>query len=230
MRCLFTILLFSAALSTYGQPYISASEFGGLHKYAAANQNLMPPEKNEKRVVFFGNSITEGWPHAHPEFFAGKPYLNRGISGQTTPQMLIRFRQDVVALQPAVVVILAGTNDIAGNTGPTTLEAIFGNIASMAEIAQANGIRVVISSVLPVADYPWAPGLEPAEKIVRLNAMLKEYATQNDCVYLDYHSAMKDGRGGLPAKLAYDGVHPTLEGYMAMELLVERAIGEALNL
>lgn len=206
------------------------TDFGGLKRYAEANQKLMPPEKTEKRVVFFGNSITEGWIQAHPEFFAGKPYVNRGIGGQTTPQMLIRFRQDVVALKPAVVVILAGTNDIAGNTGPTTLKAIFDNITSMAEIARANGIRVVISSVLPAADYPWAPGLGPAEKIVRLNAMLKEYAGNNRCVYLDYHSAMKDDRNGLPHALARDEVHPTLEGYKIMEPLVERAIAEALKL
>ena len=204
-------------------------DFGGLKRYSEANQALMPPEKNEKRVVFFGNSITEGWPDAHSEFFAGKPYVNRGISGQTTPQMLVRFRQDVVALQPAAVVILAGTNDIAGNTGPTTLEAIFDNIVSMAEIARANGIRVVVSSVLPVADYPWAPGRQPAEKIIRLNAMLKAYSDSNHCVYLDYHSAMKDERNGLPVSLARDGVHPTLEGYKMMEPMVERAIEEALN-
>lgn len=205
------------------------TDFGGLKRYSEANQKLMPPEKNENRVVFFGNSITEGWINAHPEFFAGKPYVNRGIGGQTTPQMLIRFRQDVVALQPAVVVILAGTNDIAGNTGPTTLEAIFDNIASMAEIARSNGIRVVISSVLPVADYPWAPGLQPAEKILRLNAMLKKYADENQCVYLDYHSAMKDKRNGLPYALAEDKVHPTLLGYKTMEPMVEKAIEEALK-
>ena len=203
-----------------------SEDFGGLNRYSNANQVLMPAEK---RVIFFGNSITEGWSDAHPEFFAGKPYVNRGISGQTTPQMLIRFRQDVVALQPAAVVILAGTNDIAGNTGPTTLEAIFDNIVSMAEIARANGIRVVVSSVLPVADYPWAPGRQPAEKIIRLNAMLKAYSDSNHCVYLDYHSAMKDERNGLPVSLARDGVHPTLEGYKVMEPMVERAIEEALN-
>ncbi|MCB0587311.1 MAG: alpha/beta hydrolase fold domain-containing protein, partial [Phaeodactylibacter sp.] len=205
------------------------TDFGGLNRFSEANQKLMPPEKNEKRIVFFGNSITEGWIGARPEFFEGKPYVNRGIGGQTTPQMLIRFRQDVVALKPAAVVILAGTNDIAGNTGPTTLEAIFNNIVSMAEIARANDIRVVISSVLPVADYPWAPGLEPAEKIIRLNAMLKKYAASNDCIYLDYHSAMKDERNGLPAALASDGVHPTVEGYKMMEGMVEQAINEAIN-
>jgi len=205
------------------------TDFGGLKRYREANQQLMPPEKEEKRVVFFGNSITEGWIGAHPEFFAGKPYLNRGIGGQTTAQMLVRFRQDVVALKPAVVVILAGTNDIAGNTGPTSLETIFDNIVSMTEIARANGIRVVLSSILPVADYPWAPGLKPAGKILRLNAMLKEYAANNHCVYLDYHSAMKDGRDGLPPYLAADEVHPTPEGYKVMEPLAEKAIGEALQ-
>lgn len=205
------------------------ADFGGLNRYREANQQLMPTGKDEKRVVFFGNSITEGWIGAHPEFFAGKPYVNRGIGGQTTAQMLVRFRQDVVALRPAAVVILAGTNDIAGNTGPTTLEAIFDNIVSMAEMAKANNIRVVLSSVLPVSDYPWAPGLGPAEKIIRLNAMLKAYADGNGCVYLDYHSAMKDEKNGLPPSLAEDGVHPTLEGYMIMEPMVERAIKDALK-
>lgn len=205
------------------------TDFGGLKRFSEANQTLMPPKGNENRIVFFGNSITEGWINIHPEFFAGKPYVNRGIGGQTTSQMLVRFRQDVVALQPAAVVILAGTNDIAGNTGPMALEDIFNNIVSMAEIAKANGIRVVISSVLPAADYPWSPGLHPAEKIVRLNAKLQEYAADNDCTYLDYHSAMKDERNGLPPNLAEDEVHPTLEGYMMMEPLVEMAIAEAVG-
>ena len=176
-----------------------------------------------------GNSITEGWGRMVPEFFEGKPYINRGISGQTTPQMLIRFRQDVVALQPKVVVILAGTNDIAGNTGPSTIEMIADNLMSMAEIAEANGIKVVISSVLPVYDYPWKPGLEPAMKIVELNQMLKKYCKQQGHVYLDYFKAVVDDRNGMKAEYADDGVHPTKAGYAVMGPLAEAAIARALK-
>jgi lysophospholipase L1-like esterase len=161
--------------------------------------------------------------------FAGKPYIDRGISGQTTPQMLVRFRQDVIALKPAVVVILAGTNDIAGNTGPSTIEMIEDNLASMAEIAQANGIAVVLSSVLPVFDYPWRPGLTPAPKIVALNAWMKQYAAAHGAVYLDYHSAMADERQGMKPDLASDGVHPNEAGYRIMAPLAEKAIAEALR-
>jgi lysophospholipase L1-like esterase len=155
--------------------------------------------------------------------------VGRGISGQTTPQMLVRFRQDVVALQPKVVVILAGTNDIAGNTGPSTIEMIEDNMASMAEIAKANHIRVVLSSVLPVYDYPWRPGLEPAGKIVALNAWLRSYAAAHGATYLDYHSAMADERQGLKAALTYDGVHPNEAGYRVMASLAEPAIEAALR-
>src|SRR5687767_15160839 len=145
------------------------TDWAYLARYRADNAALGPPAAGEQRVVFMGNSITEGWAKYFPTMFPGKPYVGRGISGQTTPQMLVRFRQDVVALRPAVVVILAGTNDIAGNTGPSTLEAIADNLASMAEIARANGIRVVLASVLPAFDYPWSPGREPASKIVALD-------------------------------------------------------------
>lgn len=181
------------------------------------------------RVVFYGNSITEGWAKLFAKQFPGKPYIGRGISGQTTPQMLVRFRQDVVALAPKVVVILAGTNDIAGNTGPSTIEMIEDNLASMAEIAQANGIRVVLSSVLPVYDYPWKRGLEPAPKIVALNAWMKQYAATHNAVYLDYHSAMSDARQGMRPDLAYDGVHPNEAGYRVMASLAEKAIAEAMR-
>jgi lysophospholipase L1-like esterase len=206
------------------------NDWAYLQRYRAANAELAPPAPGENRVVFMGNSITEGWNRYFPAMFPGKPYVNRGISGQTTPQMLVRFRQDVVALQPRLVVILAGTNDIAGNTGPATLEMIQHNFASMAEIARANGIRVVLSSTLPVYDYPWRPGLEPAPKIIDLNRWLRDYAAQHDGVfYLDYHSAMADQRQGLPRELAADGVHPTEAGYRIMADLVERAIDEALR-
>jgi lysophospholipase L1-like esterase len=176
-----------------------------------------------------GDSITEGWARFFDAEFPGKPYINRGISGQTTPQMLVRFRQDVIALQPAAVVILAGTNDIAGNTGPSTLEMIEDNLVSMVELAKANHIRVVLSSVLPVFDYPWKPGLEPAPKIVALNSWLRRYAAAHDVVYLDYHTAMADARSGMRDGISTDGVHPNEAGYRIMAPLVERAIGEALR-
>src|SRR5436305_1301811 len=200
------------------------TDWANLAKFRDANAQLAPPMKNEKRVVFMGNSITEGWQQYFATMFPGKPYVGRGISGQTTPQMLVRFRQDVVALKPAVVVILAGTNDIAGNTGPSTLEMIEDNLAGMAEIAKANGIRVVLCSVLPVYDYPWKPGLEPAPKIVALNAWMKHYADSTGSVYVDYHGAMRDDRHGMRPDLASDGVHPNEAGYKIMVPLVERGI------
>ena len=160
-----------------------------------ADAELNAPANGEQRVVFMGNSITEGWARYFPAMFPGKPYINRGIGGQTTPQMLLRFRQDVIALKPKVVVILAGTNDIAGNTGPSTLEMIEDNLASMAELAKANGIRVVLASVLPVYTYSWRPEvLEPWRTIVDLNRWMKDYARDHGAVYLDYHSAMADDR------------------------------------
>ncbi|MEX0315098.1 MAG: SGNH/GDSL hydrolase family protein [Allomuricauda sp.] len=205
-----------------------AQDWANLQKYQEANSSLSAPVKGEDRVVFMGNSITEGWSIASPQFFEGKPYINRGISGQTTPQMLLRFRQDVIAIQPKVVLILAGTNDIAGNTGPTTLKQIHDNILSMVELAQSNGIRPIICSVVPAFDYPWRPGLEPNIKIPKLNSMLKKTAKQLDIIYLDYFSHMADERNGLPKELAEDGVHPTAKGYKIMESLVEKAIQQAL--
>ena len=201
-----------------------------LERYRQANTSLAAPAPGENRVVFYGNSITEGWAKYFDSEFPGKPYIGRGISGQTTPQMLVRFRQDVVALHPRAVVILAGTNDIAGNTGPSSVEMIEDNIASMAEIAKANDIRVVLSSVLPVYDYPWRKGLEPAPKIVALNAWMRSYAASHGATYLDYHTAMADERQGLQAALTYDGVHPNEAGYRVMAPLAERAIEDALRL
>lgn len=197
--------------------------------FAAENKKLSAPAKGEQRVVFMGNSITIGWKNTDSAFFATHGYINRGISGQTTPQMLLRFRPDVIDLKPAVVVILAGTNDIAGNTGPASLESIAGNISSMALLAKASGIKVVLSSVLPVFDYPWKPGLQPAVKIVALNKMIKDFATKNGFVYLDYFTPMADERNGLKANLGDDGVHPNLAGYKIMEPLVEKAIAQALG-
>ena len=205
------------------------SDFGWLAKFKEANLKLPAPAAGENRVVFMGDSITEAWHFDGPQgSFPGKPYINRGISGQTTPQMLVRFRQDVIELQPKVVVILAGTNDVAGNTGPMTLEQTEDNLASMADLATVNHIHVVLCSVLPAVDFRWAPGLEPAPKIVALNAWIKSYAAEKGYEYVDYHSAMKDQRDGLPANLSKDGVHPTPAGYGIMAPLVEAGIKSAL--
>jgi lysophospholipase L1-like esterase len=203
------------------------TDWAWLARYREENAKLPPP--GSQRVVFMGNSITQGWAPLFPTLFPGKEYIGRGISGQTTPQMLIRFRKDVVALKPRVVVILAGTNDIAGNTGPSTLEMIEDNLASMTEIAKANGIRVVLASVLPVEDYPWKRGLEPAPKILALNAWIKRYAAEQGAVYLDFHSAMENERHGMKSELASDGVHPNEAGYRVMAPLTERAIAAALK-
>lgn len=205
------------------------NDWAGLRRYAAANDSLGAPKTGEQRVVFYGNSITDSWARHFPVMFPGKPYVGRGISGQTTPQMLVRFHQDVIALRPAVVVILAGTNDIAGNTGPSTLEMIEDNLSAMTELAMAHRIRVVLSSVLPVYDYPWKRGLEPAPKIVALNRWMKTYAASVGAVYLDYHAAMADARGGLPASLSTDGVHPNEAGYRMMAPLADAAIAAALR-
>jgi acyl-CoA thioesterase-1 len=207
-----------------------------LEKFRNADKLLPPPAQGETRVVFMGDSITEGWGMKgtagapdRGEFFPGKPYINRGISGQTTPQMLVRFRQDVVLLKPKVVVILAGTNDIAENTGKETLEEIGNNVASMSDLARANGIRVVLCSVLPASDFHWHKGLEPVPKIKALNAWIKDYAAKNSFVYVDYYSGMANSEGGLKAELSPDGVHPNKAGYDLMAPLAEAGIAEALR-
>ncbi len=204
-------------------------DWANFARYRAANAALPAPAPGERRVVFMGNSITDGWARFFPAMFPGKPYIGRGIGGQTTPQMLVRFHADVVALAPAVVVILAGTNDIAGNTGPSTNEMIQDNLQAMTEIAQANHIRVVLSSILPVFDYPWRPGLTPAPRIVAVNAWLKAYAARVGATYLDYHTAMRDERDGLRAGLGDDGVHPNEAGYRIMARLAQQAITTALS-
>ena len=223
------LMVDAANANAQTQPDPMRTDWPNLAKYRDANAKLGPPAPNENRVVFLGNSITEGWAQYFPTMFPGKPYINRGIGGQTTPQMLIRFRQDVIALKPKVVVILAGINDIAGNTGPSTLEMIEDNLASMTELAQSNGIRVVLSSVLPAIDFPWRPGLEPAPKVIALNKWIKDYAARRGAVYLDYHSATADANGGMRSGLASDGVHPTEAGYRIMAPLAEQAIAEALR-
>ena len=207
-----------------------------LAKFRDADKLLPPPAQRETRVVFMGDSITEGWGQKgtatspdRGEFFPGKPYINRGISGQTTPQMLVRFRQDVIDLKPKVVVLLAGTNDIAENTGKLTLAEIGGNIASMSELARANGIRVLLCSVLPASEFRWHPGLEPAPKIRALNVWIKDYAAKNGYVYVDYYSSMANSEGGLKTELSPDGVHPNKAGYEIMAPLAEAGIAEALK-
>lgn len=230
-RFLFALFAIPAELAAQTPQEIREQRFhndwADLARYRDANAALSPPTKDEARVVFMGNSITESWAKLFPVQFAGKPYIGRGISGQTTPQMLVRFRQDVLALKPQVVVILAGTNDIAGNTGSSTLEMIQDNIASMAELAKANGIAVVLCSVLPVFDYPWKPGLEPAPKIVKLNSWLRQYAKSTGAEYVDFHTPMADARQGMRAELAPDGVHPNEAGYRLMAPLVEQGITAA---
>jgi lysophospholipase L1-like esterase len=205
-----------------------AQDWANLERFREDNAKLAAPRTCDDRVVFMGNSITQGWIDMIPEFFAGRHYINRGIGGQTTPQMLIRFRQDVIHLRPKVVVILAGINDIAGNTGPSSLEMIEDNLHSMTELAQANGIEVVLCSVLPALDFPWRPGMDPAGKVVELNKRIEAYASKKGAVYCDYFTTMVDERNGLPAELSDDGVHPNEAGYAIMAPLVEKAIARAL--
>ncbi len=225
IQILFLIVSASVFAQVEKYPEIMNQDWPNLKKYREANKKV----ENEPVAVFMGNSITEGWANMHPEYFSENNYLGRGISGQTTPQMLIRFQQDVVDLHPKVVVILAGTNDIAGNTGFSTVKMITDNLKSMAEIADANDIKVVLSSVLPVYDYPWRTGLQPVPKIAEINNWMKDYAQKHGHVYLDYFSAMKDDREGLPKNLSEDGVHPISEGYDVMEPMAKEAIKKAIN-
>jgi lysophospholipase L1-like esterase len=203
------------------------NDWAQLSRYREENRRLPPPDAARPRVVFFGDSITESWNPAGLELDRVR-VLNRGIGGQTTPQMLVRFRQDVVGLKPAVVHILAGTNDLAGNTGPTTLEAIEDNLSSMLEIAAANHIAVVLASVLPTVDYPWRRGLEPAGRIVALNEWMRACAKRRGLVYADYYAVLVDSRGGFKSALADDGVHPNAAGYATMDPIARESIRQAL--
>jgi lysophospholipase L1-like esterase len=203
-------------------------DWANLNKYHSENAKLFFAASDVPRVVLIGDSITQMWSATNPSFFAGKPFINRGINGQTTPQMLVRFRADVIALKPKVVVILAGINDIAGNTGPSTLEMITNNIFSMAELAKANSIKVILCSVLPTTNFPWKPNQYPAEKIVTLNKMIELYAVENEIKYLDYYSAMVNEQKGLLDTYSGDGVHPNKLGYQVMEPLADKAITEIL--
>ncbi|NDV15038.1 acylhydrolase [Muricauda sp. TY007] len=216
-------------LGLMGTSKINAQDWPNLEKYKNANAELAASTEDENRVVFMGNSITEMWKDAHPDFFKDHPFVNRGIGGQTTPQMLLRFRQDVIDLNPKVVVILAGTNDIAGNTGPMTLKQIHDNILSMVELAKANSIKPIVCSVLPAYDYPWRPGLNPNVKIPKLNALLKDMTKAQNVMYLDYFSEMVDDRNGMQSKLTTDEVHVTKAGYEIMETMVKEAIDKALK-
>jgi len=245
---LFAILLCLPALAQQGAPSIPSTgfagldqyrasrisiytdDFGQLARYRAADAALAPPAEGESRVVFLGDSITDYWKL--PDYFPGKPYINRGIDGQTTPEMLVRFRQDVIGVHPKVLVVLAGTNDIAGVTGRTSNEDIEANYASMADLARAHAIRVVFASVLPVHNYTRDAeesfALRPRDRILALNKWLKEYCAKNRFVYLDYFSAMVDERGMLKRALADDGLHPNDAGYKIMAPLAEKAIQKAL--
>ena len=207
-----------------------AQDWPDLGRYRAANAKVGAPAPNENRVVFMGNSITDHWIQTDPEFFKKNPYLDRGISGQTTPQMLIRFRPDVIQLDPKVVLILAGTNDIAGNTGPSTLKMIEDNLASMAQLAKANNIKVVLCSVLPASQYPWRKSVKNvAEKIRRLNQWIEKYAHENNEIYLNYYPKLVNSKGGMLSKYSKDGVHPNMAGYRVMEPMAVKAIHEALQ-
>ena len=230
-KILLILILFSIAMSNNAQDiYIQGggtlTDWAHLKKYEQSNSELKKINEPD-RVVFIGNSITEGWSNFDKDFFINNPFVNRGIGGQTTPQMLIRFKPDVVNLNPKAVVILAGINDIAENTGPVTIENIAENIISMAEIAKANEIKVFICSTLPAIDFPWSPGMEPGPKVVKLNSILKNYCDSNNIPYVDYFSAMSDEKGGLKVPeytTADDLVHPNLAGYKVMEKIILKAL------
>ncbi|MDN5396653.1 MAG: SGNH/GDSL hydrolase family protein [Chryseobacterium sp.] len=207
----------------------SAVDFANLAKYKDDN-TLIVNAKKKVDVVFMGNSITEGWVKSHPEFFSENNYTGRGISGQTSSQMLLRFQNDVVALKPKLVIINAGTNDIAQNTGVYDQHFTFNNIKAMADIAQSNGIKVIIASVLPAAAFPWRKEItDVAQKVDALNSRLKQYAQKNKLPFIDYNAAMRDEKGGLREGLSKDGIHPTLSGYTIMEPMIKKAINTTLG-
>ena len=203
-------------------------DWPNMARFDAQNKEV-DSDNTDNRVVFMGNSITEGWASYMPEMFDNQTYINRGIGGQTTPQMLLRFRQDVIAHQPKVVVILAGTNDIAGNTPLKDLETVAGHLFSMAELARQHDIKVILCSVVPAAEYPWRKGKRPDVKIPQLNKMIQDYCNENKIHYLDYFSALTDGNGALIESYGYDGVHPDEDGYKVMTKLVEKALDQLLD-
>lgn len=209
---------------------VPLKDWPNLARYRADNAALSTASPEQKRVVFLGDSITDGWGRwkGTGEFFPGKPYINRGISGQTTPQMLVRFEQDVVHLHPAAVVILGGTNDIAGNTGASTPEMVEDNLAAMAGIAKANGIAVVLASITPAIRYSWNPEVEPVAATLAINTWMRHFCEQTGCTYLDYYNSLADQKGAMLPGLSSDGVHPLAKGYAIMAPLAERAIAHAL--
>ena len=225
--------MINKALMIAGCLFASTSLFAQAEKGDWANFGRFEQEnktvKIPANVVFMGNSITEGWINTHPEFFKDNNFVGRGISGQTTSEMLVRFRQDVINLKPKAVVIMAGINDIAYNNGFIKMENIFGNLVSMAELAKINKIKVIFCSIMPAYDFPWRPGLEPWVKVLKINEWIKDYCEKNNLTYVDYHSALKDEREGMPANLSKDGVHTNMEGYKIMEKLVLEGIEKTLR-
>ncbi len=210
-----SLIFASILLSTM----LSAQDFANFGRYQKQNQEVIS-QNSAPNSVLMGDSITEGWFATDPEFFTKNNFVGRGIGGQVTSQMLLRFREDVIKLKPKRVIILAGTNDIAENQGPISLDKVFGNIVSMAELAKANNIKVVLCSVLPAYDYPWKKDMQPADKVIALNKMIKDYAQKNHITYVDYHSVLRDEKNGLPKDIAEDGIHPNKSGYEKMEAIL----------
>ncbi len=202
---------------------LSAQDFANFGRYTQQNQDLISHNVVPNSVLM-GDSITEGWFSTDPEFFTKNNFVGRGIGGQVTSQMLLRFREDVIKLKPKRVIILAGTNDIAENQGPISFDKVFGNIVSMAELAKANHIKVVLCSVLPAYDFPWRKDMKPADKVIALNKMIKDYAQKNNITYVDYHNALKNEKNGLPKEIAEDGIHPNKSGYEKMEAILMKTL------
>lgn len=202
---------------------LSAQDFANFGKYQKQNQEVKSKNTTPNSVLM-GDSITEGWFATDPDFFTKNNFVGRGIGGQVTSQMLLRFREDVIKLKPKRVIILAGTNDIAENQGPISLDKVFGNIVSMAELAKANNIKVVLCSVLPAYDFPWRKDMKPADKVIALNKMIKDYAQKNNITYVDYHNALKNEKNGLPKEIAEDGIHPNKSGYEKMEAILMKTL------
>ena len=209
--------------------YLNAQMMINLNKYKEENSSLGLPKQGENRIVFMGNSITEDWKSLSPNFFLDNNYVNRGIGGETSTQMLLRFRSDVINLKPSAVVILAGINDIAENQGPISIPDIARNIFFMSQLAIENNIKVILCSVLPAYDFPWRPGLNPKDKVISLNDLIQKHAQEKSFEYVDYFSSMVDERKGLIKEYGNDEVHPNLEGYRVMESIIQKSINKVLN-
>lgn len=231
MKNLFACVLLMATALSVAELSAQNRDWANLNRYEKENIELQQQENNGRRVVFMGNSITEGWVNIHPDFFKNNGYIGRGISGQTSYQFLVRFREDVINLSPAVVVINAATNDVAENTGTYSEDRTFGNIVSMVELAQANNIKVILTTTLPAAAFGWNKSITDApQKIAALNARLQQYAKKNRIPFVDYYSEMVVGENkALNPQYTKDGVHPTAEGYDVMEELVQKAIAKVLR-